>query len=143
MAREDSAEARARAEARFQAAIKKEQATDEAVAEHRKEEEAVLSRTAKLNKLRLANEAADPDGTPPVRRRRTGRLLRGSKQQDTSEPEGHREGQDDVAVAARSWKRISGLSRRVPTGNAFELRLHCVWVLDRRPAGQLAGVQRR
>ena len=54
-----SDEARARAEAKFQAATKKRADADAVHSEHRKQQEAVLDRTAKLKALRLAKEAAE------------------------------------------------------------------------------------
>jgi hypothetical protein len=57
-----SDEARARAEAKFEAASKKRADADAVHSEHRKQHEAVLDRTAKLKALRLAKEAADKAG---------------------------------------------------------------------------------
>lgn len=58
---DNSEDAKARAEARFQAATQKARAADVAMSEHRKEQDAVLARIAKLKELRLAKEAAEKE----------------------------------------------------------------------------------
>lgn len=70
MATDSSNEAKARAEARFQAATKKREEADQVMTEHRAEQQRVLDKTAKLKAARLAKEAADAEPPPAPRKRK-------------------------------------------------------------------------
>jgi len=71
MSIEDPAAVKARAEARFKVAAEKKQQADDAMAQERARQQAVLDRTGKLKAQRLAKEEAERADDKPKRARRS------------------------------------------------------------------------